>query len=425
LPATARHALPYPNGSDDADVPAVVQALADALDLVIVSYSEGTIATEPAAGTTGRVRRATDTGAIRLDIGTGWVTLVQSTDARLSDQRVPTDGSVTAAKVAGALKPSGSAAPGTEALRKIGSGAGDAVAGNDARLTDARNPVAHEASHLPSGSDPLATAVPGAIQPDDAAAVGTANSFARSDHKHSIVAAAPGTIQPDDAAAEGAAASFARSDHKHAIAAAAATTLDGTNAEGTSNSFARADHKHAYGAGSIPNSALASSGLGTWKRLLRAAGNYGSAPPGVWYPLREGGGMISAATPSTAEPLGVELLASDLAVSGMQLELKLVAWCVSNQGAAVGPVLNWVLFPLDGVGGSGAGPAWTTPGSLTPAGMPRVTMSPPGASPPVVAHGAAVDAPADDLYGLFFQLSVAGLGTQVVVFNVELLYRYV
>ncbi len=46
-------------------------------------------------------------------------------------------------------------------------------------------PTAHAASHLPDGSDALTTAVAGASAPGDAAAVGTALSFARADHRHS------------------------------------------------------------------------------------------------------------------------------------------------------------------------------------------------------------------------------------------------
>lgn len=49
-------------------------------------------------------------------------------------------------------------------------------------------PAAHAASHLPGGSDALATGTPGAATPGDAAAEGTATSFARSDHKHSLPA---------------------------------------------------------------------------------------------------------------------------------------------------------------------------------------------------------------------------------------------
>lgn len=63
--------------------------------------------------------------------------VVFSDDARLTDQRTPLDGSVTAAKVNGALKPSGSAAAGDEALRALGGGGTQAAAGNDSRFPTA------------------------------------------------------------------------------------------------------------------------------------------------------------------------------------------------------------------------------------------------------------------------------------------------
>lgn len=50
-------------------------------------------------------------------------------------------GGVTAAQIAAALKPSGTAAAGTEALRALGSTAGTAAAGNDTRLSDSRAPT--------------------------------------------------------------------------------------------------------------------------------------------------------------------------------------------------------------------------------------------------------------------------------------------
>lgn len=50
-------------------------------------------------------------------------------------------GAITAAKVAAALKPSGSAAAGDEALRALGVSASTAAAGNDARLNDSRAPT--------------------------------------------------------------------------------------------------------------------------------------------------------------------------------------------------------------------------------------------------------------------------------------------
>lgn len=55
--------------------------------------------------------------------------VVKGNDSRLSDTRTPTDASVTAAKVAGSLKPSGTAATTDEALRALGTGAGAAQSG--------------------------------------------------------------------------------------------------------------------------------------------------------------------------------------------------------------------------------------------------------------------------------------------------------
>ncbi len=57
---------------------------------------------------------------------------VGSNHTALTDTRTPTDASVTAAKVAAALKPSGTAAAGDEALRALGSSASTAAAGNHA-----------------------------------------------------------------------------------------------------------------------------------------------------------------------------------------------------------------------------------------------------------------------------------------------------
>lgn len=76
-------------------------------------------------------------------------------------------------------------------------------------------PSEHAASHLPGGSDALTTAAAGTIQPDDTAATGTATSFARSDHKHSIVTDTP--VSVGTANSEGSATSFARSDHVHKL----------------------------------------------------------------------------------------------------------------------------------------------------------------------------------------------------------------
>src|SRR6476620_6732312 len=49
-------------------------------------------------------------------------------------------------------------------------------------------PLAHASTHLPGGTDALTTAAAGTITPGDSAAAGSAASFARSDHRHSIAA---------------------------------------------------------------------------------------------------------------------------------------------------------------------------------------------------------------------------------------------
>jgi hypothetical protein len=126
---------------------------------------------------------------------------------------------------------------------------------------------------------------PTTIQPDDAAAGGSAATSARSDHRHAIATAVPGTILPDDSANEGSATSFARSDHRHAIAAAAPTSnlsVTSANAEGDATSFARSNHTHAITSSANPGAAasiLASSAQG-YLQLVRLG--LGVAPS---YPL--------------------------------------------------------------------------------------------------------------------------------------------
>jgi hypothetical protein len=63
-----------------------------------------------------------------------------------------------------------------------------ACVGNDSRLSDARTPTSHASSHLPGGDDELTTAAAGAITPGASAGAGSASSFARSDHAHSVPA---------------------------------------------------------------------------------------------------------------------------------------------------------------------------------------------------------------------------------------------
>lgn len=66
-----------------------------------------------------------------------------------------TAGAITATKISDTLKPSVSAAAGTEALRALGTSASTAAAGNDARLSDSRTPLTH--SHPESDVTSLVT----------------------------------------------------------------------------------------------------------------------------------------------------------------------------------------------------------------------------------------------------------------------------
>lgn len=129
-----------------------------------------------------------------------------------------------------------------------GSTANTICQGNDARLSDSRTPTAHAASHIPGGSDVLTTAAPAAVGVATASAVGTANSFARSDHAHQSNTAPAAVTKA--AAAIGTSGEPARADHKHDVttAAASANPPGTANAEGTATSLARSDHTHALAA---------------------------------------------------------------------------------------------------------------------------------------------------------------------------------
>lgn len=85
-----------------------------------------------------------------------------------------------------------------------------------------------------------------------AAAVGTALTLARADHKHDVSTAAAGAIAIGDAAAEGSATSLARSDHTHSVAGGSPVAIAAANADGVAVTFARADHVHDHGAQTTP-----------------------------------------------------------------------------------------------------------------------------------------------------------------------------
>jgi hypothetical protein len=156
-------------------VPRDIKALLDAIELDAI-YGQGTLALRPTStpstpGMQGRFYMATDQTphALYYDYGTGWdavgslasgsigtaqladgaVTTIKIADANVTlaklapnsvDASKIVDASITVTELANALIPSQGAGNGTEALRAIGSGAGQVVAGNDARLADTRAP---------------------------------------------------------------------------------------------------------------------------------------------------------------------------------------------------------------------------------------------------------------------------------------------
>jgi hypothetical protein len=157
---SSRRGLSYPNPAtraDTADVPRDINTVIAALELDVV-FGQGAHASRPAAGAGaptgtggGRLWWETDTLGLFYDNGTAWIgpinaaaiangsiTLAMlaanSVDAsKIVDGSVGAaeiaDGSVGSAEIAATLKPSGGAGGATEALRAIGTAAGQVASG--------------------------------------------------------------------------------------------------------------------------------------------------------------------------------------------------------------------------------------------------------------------------------------------------------
>jgi|GEM_PF-1716592 len=84
-------------------------------------------------------------------------------------------------------------------------------------LVDGVDVSNHSSRHDPGGVDALTTAAPsaGAVQVGNTAAEGSAASYARSDHVHTVTPGNPVAIT-DSTSAQGTASTFSRSDHQHA-----------------------------------------------------------------------------------------------------------------------------------------------------------------------------------------------------------------
>lgn len=107
------------------------------------------------------------------------------------------------------------------------------------------NVSSHSSRHLPNGSDPLNTSSPiGSLSCVSSNYVGVANSFARSDHLHTLDVGIPSSQRPDYPNTEGSSVSLARADHQHNIPTDIPVDIGVTNTLGSTLAFSRSDHIH-------------------------------------------------------------------------------------------------------------------------------------------------------------------------------------
>lgn len=156
-------------------------------------------------------------------------------------------------------------------------------------------PAAHAPSHAAAtGGDPLSTVAAGAIAIGDAAAVGTAETFSRADHQHSLASPGAPANVTKDISDEGSSGVPARQDHKHDIstAAAGAIAVGAAAAEGTEITLARADHQHSLAAPAAPaNVTKAAAAAGAAVTVARADHKHDidtAAPPTIGTANAEG-----------------------------------------------------------------------------------------------------------------------------------------
>jgi len=146
MPTTTRLAIPYPASSDPPNGPSQMQAIANALDNAAIDLAEGALGSRPSPSIRGRWYYATDIGVLYRDSGSTWrvvglaadvVTAAHIVDGTITNAEINASAAIAESKLALASD----AAAGTASRRTLGTGATQACAGNDARLSDQRVPT--------------------------------------------------------------------------------------------------------------------------------------------------------------------------------------------------------------------------------------------------------------------------------------------
>ncbi len=143
----------------------------------VPSIQSGLDADKPLVGDTGAIYISTDTKIIYQDTGTAWekrgVVNWGDIDGKPSAFNPTAHKSTHATGGSDALSPADIGAEpafnkNTAFNKNFGNSAGTVTEGNDARLSDARTPTAHAASHASGGSDPITPGDIGAETPSNA-----------------------------------------------------------------------------------------------------------------------------------------------------------------------------------------------------------------------------------------------------------------
>lgn len=133
----------------------------DGNDIPIDAVPNGILIASASTGLTGTFAGPDDIGTLWLQVNERTGERVETTAARSSSGQPSGGGDVPSNRtisVGPGLTGGGSLAADRTISLSFGSGSGTVTQGNDARLSDARTPTAHAASHVAAGSDPLTLA---------------------------------------------------------------------------------------------------------------------------------------------------------------------------------------------------------------------------------------------------------------------------